>query len=48
MEEIEKLKKELRKIEKDCLELKKKGELTEWGKAELNLIEIIKKYIKFD
>ena len=37
-----KLLKELEIIKKDCLELKKKNDLTEFGKGELHIIELIK------
>lgn len=41
-----KLPKELLTIEKDCLELEKKGDLTEYGKGELHIIEIVKELHK--
>ncbi len=35
--------KKLKEIEKDCLQLKKEKQLTEYGKGQLDLIKIIKK-----
>jgi len=35
--------KELQEIEKDCFKLKKKNDLTEFGKGELHVIEIVRK-----
>ena len=43
---MKKLPKELAEIEKDCLKLKKKGDLTERGFGELHVINLIKKHIK--
>ncbi len=37
-----KLLKELEEIEKDCLELKRKKDLTEFEKGELHIIELVK------
>jgi hypothetical protein len=36
----------LKEIEKDCLQLKKEGQLTEYGEGQLHLIKIIKPYLK--
>ncbi len=41
-----KLSKELQEIEKDCLKLQKENQLTESGKGELHIIEIVKKWLK--
>ena len=41
-----KLLEELEVIEKDCLKLKKKNDLTEFGKGELHIIQLIKGYVK--
>jgi len=38
--------KELKKIEEDCLRLKRRNDLTERGKGELFIINLIKKHIK--
>lgn len=35
----------LDKIEKDCLRLNKKAQLTEYGKGQLDLIKVVKKQI---
>lgn len=35
--------KKLKEIEKDCLQLKKEKQLTDYGKGQLDLIKIIKK-----
>jgi len=43
---MKKLPKELAKIEKDCLRLKKRNDLTERGEGELFIINLIKKHIK--
>ncbi len=43
---MRKLPKQLAEIEKDCLKLKKKKDLTEFGKGELHIINIVKKHIK--
>jgi len=37
--------KELREIENDCLELKRKKDLSESGRGELHIINLIRKYI---
>ncbi len=42
----QKLLDKLNKIEKDCLELKKKGDLTENGQGQLDLIENIKNFLE--
>ena len=36
----------IQEIEKDCLQLKKENQLTEYGKGQLHLIKIIKKELK--
>lgn len=41
-----KLHTELQEIEKDCLELKRKGDLTEYGRGELHVINLTKKLHK--
>lgn len=46
--EIRKLSKQLAEIEKDCLKLKKKKDLTEFGEGELSVINIVKKHIKMN
>jgi len=38
--------KELKKIEEDCLKLKKRDDLTEFGRGELHVINVIKNHIK--
>ena len=44
--EMRKLPKQLAEIEKDCLKLEKKNDLTEFGEGELSVINIVKKHIK--
>ncbi|MBA7616496.1 hypothetical protein ES703_23792 [subsurface metagenome] len=46
MELPKELIKELKEIEEDCLRLKKRNDLTEWGEGELHVINLIKKHIK--
>jgi hypothetical protein len=41
-EKIQKLKALLKEIEDDCLELKKQGELTEYGDGQFDLIQVIR------
>jgi hypothetical protein len=36
----------LEEIEADCLQLKKERKLTEYGEGQLDLIRIIKQYLK--
>jgi len=36
----------IKEIEKDCLKLKREGNLTEFGKGQLELIKIIKKTLR--
>jgi len=36
----------IQEIEKDCLQLKKEKQLTEYGEGQLHLIKIIKKELK--
>ena len=43
-----KLPKQLAEIEKDCLKLKKKKDLTEFGEGELYIINIVKNHIKLN
>ena len=45
--DIKGLIKELKEIEKDCLELKKRNDLTEWGQGELFIIKLVKKYLNW-
>ncbi|MBA7648426.1 hypothetical protein ES703_56212 [subsurface metagenome] len=46
IKKMRKLPKQLAEIEKDCLKLKKKKDLTEWGEGELHIINIVKKLYK--
>jgi hypothetical protein len=41
-----KLLKELEVIEKDCLNLKKEKNLTEFGEGELHIIKLVKSYVE--
>jgi len=43
---MKELPRELVKIEKDCLRLKKRNDLTEFGQGELHIINILKNHIK--
>jgi len=45
---MKKLPKELAEIEKDCLKLKREKDLTEFGRGQLYIINIIKNYIKLN
>ena len=46
MEKIEKIKLTIEKVRKDCKELQEKGELTERGRGQLDIIDIITKILK--
>ena len=43
---VEKTRKIIKEIEKDCLKLKKQGFLTEYGEGQLDLIQVIKSELK--
>ena len=45
---MRKLPKQLAEIEKDCLNLKKKKDLTEFGEGEFHAMNIVKNYIKLN
>ncbi len=44
--ELRKLRRDLVEIERDCLKLKKKGDLTEYGRGELHIIGIVRELNK--
>ena len=41
----DKLKQKLQEIKEDCLKLKEQGQLTEYSRGQLDLIEIINEYL---
>lgn len=43
---MKKLLKKLDEIEKDCIQMKKEKQLTEYGEGELHIIKIIRSHMK--